>query len=134
MFALVNEAGVMVDSSSTQRLLLLYYGNTVCDDGFSDNSAAAICKEMGYAGAISWTNGELHGIQHELQIGLGDVICSDDSWESCTSTTSHECDHSEDVHLTCDVQGKSRFISDRISWLIHQLLFQTKNKVGTYIW
>jgi len=104
MFALVNEAGDMVDSSSTQRLLLLYFGQTVCDDGFSDNSAAAICKEMGYAGATSWANGELFGVQAEFEIGLDDVVCSSDSWDSCSSTTTHNCGHHEDVHLMCEVQ------------------------------
>ena len=110
MFSLVNGAGDVVNSFTSQRLLLLYYHKTVCNHGFTDAAAAAICREMGHAGAIGWTSGELHSIQTDLQIGLSDVVCSGDSWESCTFTTEQDCDHSEDVHLVCDVRGNFSII------------------------
>jgi len=105
MFRLVNANGETIDSDSGERGLLLYYGSTVCDDGFNDNSADAICREMGYAlGADSWENGQFYDIQSSYDIGLDDVICSSDSWDSCEFTTSHNCAHSEDVHLACAVE------------------------------
>ena len=43
--------------------MLLYEGGTVCDDDFNKTTADAICKEMGYDGAIpgdkSWTSHEV---------------------------------------------------------------------------
>ena len=81
--------------------MLLYNGQTVCDDGFSENSAIAICGLMGYDGFDSWRNGQLFDIQADLEIGLDDVICSSVSWGSCSYTTSHNCGHGEDVHLNC---------------------------------
>ena len=32
-----------------EKGLLPYNGGTVCNDGFSDDSANAICREMGYS-------------------------------------------------------------------------------------
>ena len=97
-FTLVNFSGAQV--SGLQQFLLLYNGGTVCGDLFSDDSADAICKDMGYAGAQSWRlswpfrNSEYH-------IALDDVICSEGNWKSCSYTTSHDCIHSKDVYLSC---------------------------------
>ena len=38
-----------------ERGLLLYNGGTVCDDAFDDDSAAAICNEMGLGGSFFLT-------------------------------------------------------------------------------
>ena len=97
-FTLVNYSGSQV--SGLQQFLLLYNGGTVCGDLFSENSADAICKDMGYAGAQSWRlswpfqNSEYH-------IALDDVNCSEGNWKSCAYTTSHDCIHSKDVYLSC---------------------------------
>ena len=101
LFTIVNEAG----EDGQGRGLLLYDGKTVCDDGFSDNSSAAICGLMGYDGFDSWTNGQLFEIQASLEIGLDDVVCSSGSWDSCSFTTTENCGHSEDVHLNCVPEG-----------------------------
>ena len=102
MFVLINADDELIVEPD-QEGLLLYYGETVCDDLFSDNSADAICREMGYPGATSWRYGLIHPIQNALPIGLDSVYCSSDSWDSsCTyETTWHDCEHTEDVHLTC---------------------------------
>ena len=82
--------------------LLLSNGGTVCDDYFSDNSASAICKEMGFLRHRSWTSGSKWSIQSSLSIRMDDVQCSSPTWSSCTSKTSHNCGHSEDVFLQCE--------------------------------
>ena len=116
-FTLVDENGQNLHSNSGERGLLLYDGNTVCDDSFSDNSADAICREMGYAfGASEWVNGQFYDIlQSNLAIGLDDVICSSDSWDSCEFITSHNCAHDEDVHLAC-IPGKLSKILQTQIW------------------
>ena len=86
--------------------LLLYEGGTVCDDHFDDDSANAICIEMGYLRFTSWRSDgdELSygGIQDSIDITLDDVECSNDDWKACSySTESHDCLHSEDVFLSC---------------------------------
>ena len=85
----------------------MYNNGTVCDDGFSDNSADAICRQMGYyLGATEWDNGNFYNFQSSLNITLDDVVCSSGSWDSCSYSTDENCGHSEDVHLACAVDGK----------------------------
>ena len=82
--------------------LLLANGGTVCDDSFDNNSAAAICREMGFSvEGVSWTFGNKWGIQKSYLIKLDQVECSSTYWSSCSYDTNHDCYHSEDVHLTC---------------------------------
>ena len=109
MFVLIDSNDELVVEPN-QDGLLLYYGKTVCDDDFSDNSADAICRQMGYPGATRWrVTYDVHTVQSNLPIGLDDVSCSSDSWESCSYHTDHNCEHYEDVHLTCG--GYNSFVS-----------------------
>ena len=87
--------------------LLLYRGGTVCDDYFSDDSANAICRLLGYSSHSSWSSGYKWEIQSNYDIKMDDVQCSREDWTSCTYETYHNCDHSEDIFLTCT--GKRRF-------------------------
>ena len=79
--------------------LLLFYGNTVCDDNFDDNAAEAICRKMGYRGSVIWTNGESYASQKHLSITH--MQCSDNDWTSCSYSNAKNCGHSEDVFLRC---------------------------------
>ena len=82
----------------------------MCDDIFSDNSANAICREMGYSGSSEWFSDWIKysfgEVQTSLDINLDDVKCSNDDWNSCTYSTSHNCGHSEDVFLACTPNSK----------------------------
>ena len=100
---------VLVDSNENlvlepnQEGLLLYYGKTVCDDLFTSNSADAICREMGYPGATSWRiyDTTIYDTQSNVPVGLDNVVCVSDNWDLCLYITDHNCDHTEDVFLTC---------------------------------
>ena len=93
--------------SDEQEGLLTYKDGTVCDDYFSSSSADAVCREMGYYGALSWRNGHVYGSQQSNRpIRLDDVRCSSNVWSSCTSITSHNCGHHEDVLISCEL-GKA---------------------------
>ena len=81
--------------------LLTYKGGTVCDDGFDDNIANVICKEMNYARSTGWMNQLKFELQEDLDINLDNISCQDQSWSNCTYSEEHNCGHSEDVHLTC---------------------------------
>ena len=84
--------------------MLINNGGTVCDDGFSANSADAVCQEMGYLGHSTWTNGDKHKwiIQLGLPITLGGVQCTSSEWISCSFTFLHGCvGHDKDVYLQC---------------------------------
>ena len=86
--------------------LLIYEGGTVCDDGFTDNSADAICYTMGYPqGHTSWGIGNNWSIQSNFEITMDDVECSSGDWSSCSYSLSHNCGHSEDVFLQCNGPG-----------------------------
>ncbi|XP_063678147.1 SCO-spondin-like [Bolinopsis microptera] len=115
VFRLVDSGGATI-TQGVQIGLLLVDGNTVCDDSFSDNAAAAICREMGFLHEeVSWNSGSKWDIQNNYNIGLDDVRCSSTYWSSCTYITSHNCAHSEDIFLTCGqvpVDGEWSSFSD----------------------
>ena len=75
----------------------------MCDDGFNQNAADAICSLMGYPNTGSeWTSGEVKwSIQTIYSITLDDVNCQTSSWSSCTYSETDNCGHGQDVFLTC---------------------------------
>ena len=91
--------------------LLLYKEGTVCDDSFNYKAADAICKNMGFAYAKSWTSeDESFSIQSSYDIHLDDVVCPNLEWDSCHYSESNNCGHSEDVFLSCSAgQGGNLF-------------------------
>ena len=102
-FNLVDEYGDIIEDRDgfTIRGLLTYHGGTVCDDGFGNSEADVICREMGYHHASSWNSGSFFNVQNVLDIKLDNVNCEGGSWSTCTYLTYDNCDHSEDVFLTC---------------------------------
>ena len=97
----MNRYGTAVKNSG----LLLYKGGTVCDDGFDENTANAICSLMGYASTGSeWSSGRKWTIQNNYRNKLDAVKCRSNFWSSCTISLSYykDCSHSENVFLTCD--------------------------------
>ena len=99
MFTLVDSDG---DAAGAGELgLLLYNHGTVCDDDFDNYAAEAICVELGFLGATRWTSRHSFAIQSSYEITLDDVRCSDNSWENCEFSESHNCGHHEDVFLDC---------------------------------
>ena len=106
-FTLVNSVGEAAGAGEIG--LLLYNGGTVCDDSFDDHAAAAICAELEFSRATQWTSRHRFSIQYNYEITLDDVKCSDDSWENCDFSESHNCEHSEDVFLACANDQGSRY-------------------------
>ena len=103
-FALVDYRGRRIYGQ--REGLLLYNRGTVCDDGFSMNSANAICRTMGFSRATRYRNGLVYGrFQSRKPIRLDDVVCSSSHWSSCRSTAHHNCNHHEDILLTCTGTG-----------------------------
>ena len=100
IFKLVDQEGESI--SGDGRGLVLYHGGTVCDDFFSDNSANAICRELGYDESEAWDNiNTFANLQNSLPISLDNVKCKNNSWSSCTYSETHNCGHNEDIYLTC---------------------------------
>ena len=100
-FKLVNSSESEITSPEVEGLLI-YNGGTVCDDKFNFNSAHAICKQMGFVGSKGWRIGERFSIQQGYRIALDNVECKRDDWSTCSYLSDyHDCDHQEDVFLTC---------------------------------
>ena len=101
----MDEGGNIFVAHQTEGLLL-YSDGTVCNSGFSDNSADAICREMGYNAATSWRTGLLYGSQQsDRNISLNEVTCSSNDWSSCTSNSTvanEDNHHAKDILLTCE--------------------------------
>jgi len=140
MFMLVDERGSRIDEemqSSGQTGLLLFNGRTVCDDVFNDNSADAICREMGYSGAVSWrsesedSDGLSFDIREQYEIGWTEFECETSFWDSCTyrKSTLDNCNHDEDVHLTCERTAPFTLVDEHGS-----LMDPSKEEMGLLLW
>ena len=99
-FRVIDSDGNVINDGN--RGLLTYNGGTVCDDGFGDIEANAICIEMGFARSSGWVNGYSYSsLQDRLRINLDDVNCDQENWSSCSYSGDHDCQHSEDVFISC---------------------------------
>ncbi|WAR05390.1 DMBT1-like protein, partial [Mya arenaria] len=78
---------------------------TVCDDGFSTNSAAVVCFMLGFNRSGATFNSAFPDGVASQPILLDDVICSglETNILACNHTrvASHNCGHSEDVGVVC---------------------------------
>ena len=132
----MNEQGRQITDadSVSQGGLLLYCGKTVCDDGFDDTAADAICAEMGYLGSESWSSGEMsYEIQYDYNIGLDEVDCGSGSWEECMYESHvNDCDHDEDVFLACRSSESDIVFVIWYSDLVASLLFGWEIRILLY--
>ena len=107
-FKLISRTGGSV--SAGEEGLLTYQHGTVCGNFFRNFSAHAICKVMGYAGAVIYrTPGVKYGEEQTHRIiNMSDVICNADKWHYCKARTHnhYNCNHSKDVFLTCKSGSK----------------------------
>ena len=113
MFALVDAKGRTITKSENfggeEMGLLLYKGGTVCDDYFDNLAANAICRQMGFKSATRWTNEKSYKTQQDYEIKLTKVVCEDSEWESCSYSEEPNCQHNEDVFLSCSSTGKYNY-------------------------
>ena len=95
-----------------ERGMLLYKGGAVCHDRFNENSANAICKELGYSRSLNWTSGYHYNLnfQFGFHITLDDVECDEGDWGLCSYSTSNDCYHLKDVFLSCVSGGTFQVI------------------------
>jgi len=107
-FTLVDRRGRRIEYRQKEGLLL-FNGGTVCSDHFSDNSAHAICRTMGFDRMSRWRTyrpAVRYGtLQSSKRILLDDVVCTSNHWSSCTSRPNHNCVHNQDVFLKCVGSG-----------------------------
>ena len=62
-----------------------------------------VCKELGYYHMVRYESGiKFQELQAGLEIELDDLSCPESEWGSCSYRDgSHNCQHSEDIFLTC---------------------------------
>ena len=94
---------------NTGRVEVYYSGSwgTVCDDGWSLNDAAVVCRELGFPGVISSSCCAAFG-QGNGTIWLDDVRCTgrETTLSSCSHRGwgRHSCSHSEDAGVYCQCE------------------------------
>ncbi|XP_063956210.1 scavenger receptor cysteine-rich domain-containing group B protein-like [Lytechinus pictus] len=92
------------------RVEIYYSGQwgTVCDDGWDDNDAQIVCRQLGYSGSAV-ARGEAYYGQGSGPIYLDEVVCS--GYESRLTDCSnsgwgiHNCGHFEDAGVECSDDG-----------------------------
>ena len=105
--------------------LVLYNGGTVCDTDseFDDDSADAVCKQMGYVGSDSWTSGYIYYMQNYYPITLDNLNChSDKDFGTCSYDFEvSDCSHYNDVYLVCSTRSAG------INFTVYVLFFKNGN-------
>lgn len=76
---------------------------TVCDDGFDDEAADVICREMGFNSGTMLDSSYVADGDFTNTILMDQVFCPADSedFSDCTYEGAHDCVHWEDVGLSC---------------------------------
>ena len=83
----------------------------MCSDEFSNQSANAAGRDMGYAGFQSWPVGPSWG---NYRIALDDLNCTEGHFSTCKYTTSHDCMHGNEVFISCNI-GDSANIRENVA-------------------
>ncbi|XP_030845075.1 deleted in malignant brain tumors 1 protein isoform X2 [Strongylocentrotus purpuratus] len=89
------------------RVEVQYAGEwgTVCDDGFDNDDAKVVCRQLGYRGEAVSLGNQRPGTGEIL---LDDVGCLgvESNIGQCPNAgiTVHNCDHNEDVSVTCSIE------------------------------
>uniref|UniRef100_A0A8C2XTN9 Neurotrypsin n=1 Tax=Capra hircus TaxID=9925 RepID=A0A8C2XTN9_CAPHI len=82
---------------------------TVCDDGWTDEDATVICRQLGYKGPARARSMAYFG-EGEGPIHMDNVKCTGNerSLADCVRQDigDHDCRHSEDAGVICDYLGK----------------------------
>lgn len=76
---------------------------TVCDDDFDDNAADAVCREMGFSSGTMLASASVYDGDFSLTILMDEINCpaGSASFSSCSYEGAHDCDHYEDVGVSC---------------------------------
>ena len=82
----------------------------VCDDSFEQIDAESACYTLGYTNGGSFQTTSMDWSESEIPFWMDDVQCDSASTNflSCSSSGwgVHNCDHDENVILTCFASGK----------------------------
>ena len=85
-------------------LFITYTLNTVCDDVFDSTNAESACHTLGYYGGSFKTINQQDWSLDEIPILMDNVECtsSNDNFLECPYAP-HNCDHDENILLTCEM-------------------------------
>ena len=86
---------------------------TVCDDGFTAEVGAVVCRSLDLGEFVSFNSGS----SLTSRIVLDNVKCegTETNLGQCEYVEDHDCDHSEDLGITCfnnDLKGISSNIKN----------------------
>ncbi|XP_072024719.1 scavenger receptor cysteine-rich domain-containing protein DMBT1-like [Amphiura filiformis] len=84
---------------------------SICDDGWDENEANVVCRQLGYPGAVRVESDSLFG-HGSGDVWLDDVIC--DGTEAALADCNHngwgihDCTHREDAGVVCEPSPQTR--------------------------
>ena len=75
---------------------------SVCNEHFTIEAANVVCRQLGFDQASDYTPGGYFG-QSTGPIHMSNVMCTGNeaSITDCTFSTTHSCNHSQDVGIYC---------------------------------
>ena len=79
-----------------------HHWSTICDDGWDDNDAVVVCKQLGYSGGFA--RGGAYFGQGTGSILLNNVNCFGNEsgiFECDNRYRTHDCSHHQDAGVVC---------------------------------
>jgi hypothetical protein len=84
---------------------VFFEGKPVCDDFWDMMAAGVVCRELGFAGALTATGQSAYGEVPRV-FSLDDVVCrgNEGKLADCSSSDVENCDGSEGAGVVCDTR------------------------------
>ena len=91
---------------------------SVCNEHFTIEAANVVCRQLGFDQALDYTPGGYFG-QSTGPIHMSNVMCIGDeaAITDCTFSTTHSCDHTQDVGIYC--QGIAMYHALLIQFIMY---------------
>ena len=91
---------------------------SVCNENFTIEAANVVCRQLGFDQALDYTPGGHFG-QSTGPIHMSNVMCTgtEASITNCTFSTTHFCDHSQDIGIYCQGMLNHKYIHMYVAML-----------------
>ena len=92
------------------RVEIMYQGiwGTICDDGWDDNDATVVCKELGFLNGTATRQAKFGSGSGPVWLGQVGCLGNENNLSHCIHSGAGNvgiCSHSQDAGVECSIDG-----------------------------